>query len=165
MSRSVKKLRKTLHLTVEGEAEQLLANRIRAKLTAGKMGPSTRVLNARGKGALNVVQTSLRCTTKGDYDVRAVILDTDTDWTDRAKKLARQGRLVVIEMSPCLEAVLLCAKGLHVPDSTAACKDAFARHFGGPAHDPRVIDRHFTVEFLQESATCEVGTRLFDLFK
>lgn len=159
-------LRPVVHVTVEGEAERLYVAQLRAKLTANRVGPQIKILNARGKGALNVVQTSLRCAPKKDYAARAVILDTDTDWNDRSKKLATQGKLIVIEMDPCLEASLLCAKGIKPPSTTRECKALFLKQFGGEAHDPKVAEKHFGADVLHQSAMqCELGTRLLSLFE
>lgn len=153
-------------MTVEGEAERLYAALLRAKLTANRAGPQVKILNAHGKGALNVIQTSLRCAPKRDYAARAVIFDTDTDWTDRAKTLAKQGKLVVVEMDPCLEAALLCAKGVKPPATTRECKALFLKLFGGEAHDPRVAEKHFGADILHGSAMqCPIGTRLLSLFE
>lgn len=165
MKRVMRRIRPALHVTVEGDAEQIIIGRLKAFLTAGQNGPWVRVHNARGKGALHVIRTSIRCANKKDFAVRAVVLDTDTDWDDRARKIANQAGLVVIEMAPCLEAKLLCAKRIGVPERTADCKEAFMRHFGGPAHDQRVLDRNFPIDALHAAAQrCEVGQKLLQLF-
>lgn len=165
MARGVRQIRRTLHVTVEGSAEQLLALALKGRLTSGQRGPSTTIHNARGKGALNVIKTSLRCAPRRSFNVRVVVLDTDTDWDERAEKAARQGGVLVFAMQPCLEAVLLRAKGFPAPETTARCKESFLKNFGGPAHDHRVQERHFGAEFLEDACgSCELGKRILALF-
>lgn len=79
------------------------------------------------------------------------MLDTDTDWGDEQRTLAREWGIEVIEAQPCLEALLLRIAGQRVPHGTDACKKAFAKAFGAPAHEAAVLERHFTREVLDNA--------------
>lgn len=148
MSRYKREIQRTTHLTVEGDAEQILAKILKSGLTCGGKGPAIEIYNARGFGARHVINSSVRVTQRGRYNTRAALFDTDTDWNDQVQAQARRAGILMIPFEPCLEAVLLRIAVLPVPQTTRECKAAFAAAFGGEAHTNSILQERFPIEVL-----------------
>jgi hypothetical protein len=135
---------RTVLIVGEGQAEEVFVKHVRhIYLGSRSSGLRLTVKNAKGKGGRHVLDYARRQRHIADFDDVAVLLDTDTDWTDADRRAARDAKVTVIESSPCLEAVLLRLKGQTAPLNSAACKQQFSNAFGFLAHDPRVYERHF----------------------
>ena len=100
----------TVLLLGEGEAECCWARHLQALFFQRGCGRSVKLKNAHGKGGAGVLAFALSQMKVAAYDEVFVLLDTDTDWADAQRKLARSKRVQVIESSPCLEAWLLGAR-------------------------------------------------------
>ncbi len=135
MPRYVKEVRRTLLIVGEGDAEALLLGKLKATLTAGKQGPSVTVRNAKGKGALHVINETIRHARQGSYNVRAAVFDTDACWDDGVAAKARRAGVVTVPHEPCLESVLLASAGRAMEGSTAEFKRRFLQEFGSEAHE------------------------------
>jgi hypothetical protein len=124
----------------EGDAEVVFLKYLKDLYVARGSGVAVTIKNAHGKGALHVVDFAIRQSKSVQYDQVAALLDTDTDWTDAAKKKAKQGKVHVLPCNPCLEALLLSLKDeLTVGRTTGQLKGLFERRFGGSASD---VDWH-----------------------
>ncbi|EPG2416309.1 hypothetical protein QEK82_001243 [Stenotrophomonas maltophilia] len=135
MPRFVKELRRTLLIVGEGDAEELLLGKLKAALTAGKQGPSVTVRNAKGKGALNVINETIRHARQGSYNVKAAVFDTDACWDGAVAARARRAGVVTVTHDPCLESVLLASAGYAMEGSSAELKRRFLQQFGYEAHE------------------------------
>ena len=79
----------------EGDSEEYFLRHLKALHVRRGSGVMVTIKNARGKGAAHVVDVAMRLSRNADYDVRAVLLDTDTDWNDKTRSKARKGRVQV----------------------------------------------------------------------
>ena len=114
-------------------------------------GVAVTIKNARGKGAWHVVDFACRHSRNAAYDVKATLLDTDTDWNDRARVAAPKAEVHVMPCQPCFEAMLLAVHRAPVEGrTTAQLKQDFAARFGASASDAS-ISRHFNREVLEEA--------------
>jgi hypothetical protein len=96
-----------------------------------------------------VVDFAIRQSRNAAYDLVVTLLDTDADWNDKTRALARKGRIHTSPCQPCLESVLLDIHQAPVLGRlTAQLKQDFQARFGAPAHDP-VAWRHFNREVLE----------------
>ncbi len=105
------KARKTLLIVGEGYDEVAFLNHLKQFPGVCGQGVEITIRNARGKGAAGVVDCAIKLQANAAYDRVAVMLDTDTDWTAKVEKLARQKKIEVFTSEPCLEAMLLRAVG------------------------------------------------------
>lgn len=117
--------RRTLLLVGEGYDEVAFLNHIKQFPGVCGQGVQITIKNARGKGALGVIDWTAKHIANFAYDRVAVLLDTDTDWTPKAQKLARDKRIQVLPSDPCLEALLLRVLG-KTPGETKDLKKQFA---------------------------------------
>lgn len=147
-SRHARVQRKTLLLVGEGHAEQHFLNHIKALYLTRHAGRTVLVKNAKGKGGKGVLDWALSQRKAADYDQIAVLLDTDTDWDDTHRRRAREAKIIVIECTPCLEALLLQLLGYEAPPETAPCKQRFLRLLGEEAHSADLYPQHFTRQIL-----------------
>lgn len=145
---------RTVLLVGEGDAEVAFLTHLKRLYVARGCGVALTIKNARGKGAPHVVDVAIRQSGNAAFDVKAALLDTDADWNDRTRSIARKAKVQVSASEPCLEAMLLALHGDKTHGRTSAqCKQAFVARFGVPAHDATVYAKHFGLKFLQKTRT------------
>ena len=153
------KARKTLLIVGEGYDEVAFLNHLKQFPGVCGKGVEITIRNARGKGAAGVVDCAIKLQANAAYDRVAVMLDTDTDWTAKVEKLARQKKIEVFTSEPCLEAMLLRAVGKPAiagkdlkkqfdpyVQNDGTRREDYAEHFGlavlqGARHREPTIDR------------------------
>lgn len=134
---------RTLLLVGEGDADASFMQHLKGLYVLRGSGVAVTIKNARGKGAAHVVDFARRQSMNVAFDGVAALLDTDTNWNDKARAAARKARVQVLPCEPCLEAMLLAIHRLPVDGrSTERLKRDFAAHFGVPASDASVW-QHF----------------------
>lgn len=144
--------RRTVLLVGEGLAEQVFLSHLKL-LYVARGAKSVMVKNAKGKGGAQVLDFTLRQWQQAAYDEAAALLDTDAQWGEPQRALARRKRVQVFEATPCLEALLLQVERPGPPAGDAAVlKRLFAERYGGAAHDPKVYERHFSQPVLDAAA-------------
>lgn len=125
---------RTVLLVGEGDAEESFLRHLKSLYVARGSGVAVTIKNARGKGALHVVDYARRQRLNAAFDVTAALLDTDKDWSAATAKLALQAKVHVIPCTPCLEAMLLSIKGIAVQGlNTDQLKKRFEQRFDRPA--------------------------------
>lgn len=142
---------RTVLVVGEGDAEVLFLQHLKGLYVQRGSGVMVTIKNARGKGAAHVVDFAVRQSRNAAYDLVAALLDTDADWNDRTRALARRGRIHVSPSQPCLEAMLLDIHEAPVQHRfTSQLKQDFHNRFGGSAHDPVTL-RHFNQDVLERA--------------
>ena len=143
---------RTVLLVGEGDSEVLFLQHLKGLYVQRGSGVAVTLKNARGKGAAHVVDFAIRQSRNAAYDLKAVLLDTDTDWNNKTRAAARKAKIHVMACEPCLEAVLLSLHQVSVEGRvTAQLKRDFAARFGAAASDASVHARHFNRELLDEA--------------
>ena len=122
-------VRPTLLLVGEGDTETAFLGHLRSLYCRDGMGVETTIRNAHGKGASNVIKKAVNLTRNIEYNCCVALLDTDIPWTDKDRKLARQGKINLLGSSPCIEGLFLLILNRHVPESTDECKNAIKNLF------------------------------------
>ena len=142
----------TLLLVGEGDAELVWLGHLKRLYVERGAGLVVTLKNAHGKGAAHVVDVAIRQSRNAAFDVKAVLLDTDTDWTPQVELLAEEAGVEIIAANPCLEGLLLRAHGCRVTGRTSArLKSDFVKRFGADALDIKVYQQHFPRSFVEES--------------
>jgi hypothetical protein len=143
----------TVLIVCEGYAEEAFVRHCKALWVERGAGLVVTVKNARGKGAAHVVDYALRQAANAQFDKLFALLDTDTDWTDEVQAKAKARDLTVFAANPCLEAELLSLHSEPIRAKSAnTLKKQFEKRFGGPAHEPRVYELHFSKELLHRAS-------------
>ena len=138
---------RTVLLVGEGYAEVAFIEHLKALYVHRGCGIVLTVKNARGKGALHVVEVAIRQSRNADFDVKAALLDTDTGWDDKTRTLARKGKVLVVPCIPCLEAMLLAFHGeVQQAQTPTYFKQAFENRFGKPANNIALYAKYFSKE-------------------
>lgn len=146
-----RRVARTVLLVGEGDAEAQFMQHLKRLVVQRGSGVVVTIKNARGKGAGHVVDFAFRQSRNAAYDVKAALLDTDTDWNDKTRAAARKAKVHVMPCQPCLEAVLLTMHRAHVQGrTTAQLKQDFAARFGAAASEASVL-RHFSLDVLNEA--------------
>ena len=164
MPKIVRHVRRTILIVGEGYAEVALLKHIRGQYLTRSDNVELRIKNARGKGGRRVLQHASTPRVREGFDVVAILVDTDQDWDDGQRAVARTKSVHVLESTPCLEAWLLAVHGHPNTGSSAVHKREFLRQFGSVAHDARVYERHFGKPQLDSArARVRVLSQLLDL--
>lgn len=142
------KARRTILIVGEGRHEEAFLNHLKQLYVPRGCGLSVTVKNARGKGALHVIKWTVGQIANADYDTVAALLDTDTGWDAKAKKLARRKRIHVLKSEPCFEAMMLRMMGQPVIGDAHALKKQFAPFVKNDATLRDHYALHFGVECL-----------------
>ncbi len=143
----------TALLVGEGHAEEAWLRHLKGLYAPRGSGVAVTIRNARGKGAAHVVDYAIRQTRNAAYDRVVAVLDTDTDWSDVVRKRASQAHIDVIACIPCLEVLLLQVAGVAVRECSTSVqiKQRFELQFGAAAHEPRIYEKHFGREQLDQA--------------
>jgi len=140
-----RRVARTVLLAGEGDSEVLFLQHLKRLYVQRGSGVVVTIKNARGKGAGHVVDFADRQSRNAAYDVKVVLLDTDADWNDKTRAMARKARVHVVACEPCLEAVLLQMHEVPLEGRvTAQLKHLFLTRFGAVASDASVYERHFS---------------------
>ncbi len=146
---SYHRVRPTVLLVGEGYAECAFLKHLKGLYLQRSSSVAVTIKNAYGKGARHVVDVAIRQSRNAQFDTVAALLDTDTGWNEKTASLANRAKVIVIQATPCLEALLLRAHKKPVEGKTVEqLKRDFFTHFGGQAHDEMVYDKHFALAFM-----------------
>lgn len=154
MAKQAWKVQKTLLIVGEGRHDEAFLNHIKRLPGAHGQGVRITIKNARGKGALNVIDYAAKLSRNFGYDHVAALFDTDTDWSPKAAKKAKQEKIQVLLADPCLEAMLLRAIG-KVPGPPHQLKAQFAPYVGNDPCTPASYATHFDIAALQLARASE----------
>jgi hypothetical protein len=156
---------RTLLLVGEGETEVAFLSHVKGIYAPRGCGLSVRVLNARGKGPENVVETVVRHAANRGYESLAALLDTDIPWSVEVNRRAVAASIKLVGSTPCLEGLLLDVMGQAVPRRSADCKRTFAIVFRGDPLRADAYARQFDRPVLDAARTRVVALRqLLELF-
>jgi hypothetical protein len=154
MAKAEWKKRKTLLIVGEGYHDVAFLNHVKQFPGVCGHGVQISIKNARGKGALGVIDHAIKLSANIDYDQVAVLLDTDTDWSPAAQKLANDHKIQVLPSDPCIEALLLRAIG-KIPGAAKDLKKQFAPFVNNDPLQAKNYADHFGLATLQGARTGE----------
>lgn len=157
------KAQRTLLIVGEGRHEEAFLNHLKTLYAPRGCGLAVTIKNARGKGALHVVNWTAGQAAIAKYDAVAALFDTDTDWNAKTEKLAKARRIQVLTSEPCFEAMMLRLIGKTPNGDAHALKKQFAPYVNNDATQREHYAAHFGEERLQagKEPTIEALLRLF----
>ena len=133
----------TIILICEGTAELQYATTIRDCYLSRNCGTVLQPQNAHGGGGKKSLWMARSLQSQTAHDAYGILIDTDEHWADEDRVEAKRAGIVVIENTPCLEAILLRIGGNRISPKTKENKEAFEKEYGGPAHTPNLIKKYF----------------------
>jgi hypothetical protein len=146
---------RTLLIVGEGDAEvEFLRHLGRLYFQRGS-GLRLFIKNAYGKGGRHVLERADRARQNIHYDHVAIMIDTDSDWSDRERAAAKRLHIQPLESVPCIEAVLLRIAGEPASGSSQTLKRQFRAAFGSDAHDEKIYPRHFSFDVIETARSKE----------
>ncbi|MBI5752013.1 MAG: RloB domain-containing protein [Hydrogenophilales bacterium] len=168
MARSATPARRTVLKTVlivgEGDTEKAFLDHLKRLYVTRGCGVSVTVRNAHGKGPGNVIDATMRHAKNGDFDIVAVLMDTDLPWTDEVRALAREHRICMVGATPCVDGLLLQILGERVPAQSNRCKSAFHARLGRKPFVREAYEPDFSKPLLdKKSATIPALGKLLGL--
>jgi len=143
MARKQYRVRKTLLIVGEGDAEEAFLKHLRDLYCSGGAGVAVAVRNAHGKGPENVIDFAARQAMIYSYDARTALLDTDIPWTDKLKENARKAKIDMVGSIPCFEGLLLSILGRHPAIQCADCKKAIQQLIDVDLTERQSYAKHF----------------------
>ena len=155
---------RTVLLVGEGDAEVQFMQHLKGMYVQRGSGVVVTIKNARGKRAAHVVDFAFRQSRNAAYDMKAALLDTDTDWNDKTRAAARKGKIHAMPCQPCFEAVLLTVHRASIEGlTTTQLKRDFLTRFGCAASDTAML-RHFSRDAVDEARShITILSELFNL--
>ena len=124
------------------------------------------IKNARGKGAMHVIDWTIKQIANAEYDKVAAMLDTDKDWSPTVAKQARVKKIQVLASEPCFDAVMLRLLGLRAEDEAKVMKKTLAPYLNGDPTDRMNYAKHFGADCLEagraREPTIDALLKLFD---
>ena len=158
--------RATLLVVGEGDCDVAFLKHLRSLYCSDKQGVNITVRNAHGKGPENVVDSARR--ELGGYDKRVAFLDTDIQWTEALRKVARKLEIEMVGSEPCLEGLLL--RTLGEPVREGAGSDVLKRQLqvltGKSMTEHGHYVAHFSRDTLEEArGRIDELEKLISLFK
>lgn len=158
--------RKTLLIVGEGYCEVAFLAHVRRFPGVRGQAVEITIKNARGKGAAHVVESAVRLMANFGYDHVAVLLDTDTDWTEEVARQAASKGIQVLASEPCFEAMMLRVLGKAL-QRQKTLKRQFVEHIGNDGTKREDYLKHFRIEILEAArkreATIHSLLQLFGL--
>lgn len=139
----------TLLIVGEGYDEVAFLHHLKQLYVPRGCGLSVTIKNARGKGALHVIEWTGGQIANADYDTVAALLDTDTGWDAKAEKLARRKKILVLKSEPCFEAMMLRLISKPVVGDAHTLKKQFAPFVKNDATQREHYALHFGPDCLQ----------------
>lgn len=151
-------LKRTVLTTVlivgEGDTEKAFLDYLKSLYVTRGSGVSVTVRNAHGKGPMNVVDTAIRQSRIGEYEIVAVLMDTDLPWTDEVIKLAhkRKQPLCLIGTTPCTDGLLLQILSEKAPEQSSRCKEVLHARMNRKPFVKEAYAQDFPKQLLDEKS-------------
>lgn len=159
------KAQRTLLIVGEGYHEEAFLNHVKQLYAPRGCGLAVTIKNARGKGAMHVIDWTIRQMANADFDTVAAMLDTDKDWSPAVARQARQKKIRVLPSDPCFDAVMLRLLGLNAQGEAKALKRSLAPYLGNNPTERGSYEAHFGKERLeagrQQEPTIDALLKLF----
>lgn len=143
---------KTLLIVAEGYHDEAFLRHVRGFKEVRGCGKQISIKNARGKGALGVMNQTVRFCMNTSYDEVAVLFDTDTDWGTEAQQIADEHNFVLLKSEPCIEALLLRAINVRPKGNL---KKQLAPFVNNNPMEPSHFHPHFELEILRSARAKE----------
>ena len=141
---------KTVLIVGEGDTEKAFLDHLKRLYVTRGCGVTVTVRNAHGKGPGNVIDAAIRHAKNGDFDIVAVLMDTDLPWTDEIRQLAREHRVCMVGATPCVDGLLLQILGEHVPEQSRRCKENFHARLGRKPFVKEAYEQDFSKALLDK---------------
>ncbi|MBB3213824.1 hypothetical protein FHW67_003125 [Herbaspirillum sp. Sphag1AN] len=155
---------KTLLLVGEGIHDEAFLTHVKRHKAPRGCGLIVTIRNANGKGALHVVDYTIRQKQNAQFDQVAAMVDTDTDYSDRVLALAKRHRITLISAAPCFEALLLRTIDQKLGE-TKQLKKQLSPFVNDKPGEASSYEKHFGLPALENACEKEEALRiLLDLF-
>ncbi len=116
----------------EGDCDKAFLDHLRRLYVQRRANLQVKTDNAHGRGPEHIVDTAIRHTARYEYDVKVVLMDTDTPWSSDVRQEAKDNNIELIPSKPCLEGLLLRICGsASLPHTCKPCKFLIARKVNG----------------------------------
>lgn len=143
------KAQRTLLIVGKGYHEEAFLNHVKQLYAPRGCGLAVTIKNARGKGAMHVIDWTIKQIANAAYDTVAAMLDTDKDWSPKVAKQAKGKKIQVLASEPCFDAVMLRLLGVHAEDEAKVLKRMLAPYLDNEPTRRESYEKHFGKEQLE----------------
>lgn len=165
-AKTTRQAAKTVLLIGEGATEKAFLGHLKSLYVPRGCGVSVTIRDAHGKGPDNVVTFAIRQSQVADYDVKAVLMDTDLEWTAKVRRAARDARICLIGSTPCCDGLMLSILGLPVPTTSEQCKEAIARRLQRRPLTSEAFAEDFPKELIDaKQRTCRATQKIVSVLQ
>lgn len=140
---AVWKAQRTLLIVGEGYHEVAFLTHVKQLYVRRGCGLAVTIKNARGKGAMHVIDCAIKQSANAAYDTVAAMLDTDKDWSPAVEKQAREKGILVMASESCFDAVMLRLLGQPAKGNAKTLKKRLATYVKNDATVSQNYAEHF----------------------
>lgn len=162
---AVWKAQRTLLIVGEGYHEVAFLTHVKQLYVQRGCGLAVTIKNARGKGAMHVIDCAIKQSANAAYDTVAAMLDTDTDWSADVKRQAKEKGILVMASESCFDEVMLRLLGQSTKGNAKALKKRLAPYVKDDATISQNYAKHFGKDCLEagrgKESTVDDLLRLF----
>lgn len=137
------KAQRTLLIVGEGYHEEAFLNHVKQIYAPRGCGLAVTIKNARGKGAMHVIDWTIKQIANAHFDVVAAMLDTDEGWSPTVAKLAWKKKVQVLASAPCFDALMLRLLDVNAEGEAKALKKKLAPYLGNDPTQRKNYELHF----------------------
>ena len=140
---TVWKAQRTLLIVGEGYHEVAFLTHVKQLYVQRGCGLAVTIKNARGKGAMHVIDCAIKLSANVAYDTVAAMLDTDKDWSPVVERQAREKGIQVMASETCFDAVMLRLLGQPAKGNAKTLKKRLASYVKNDATISQSYAEHF----------------------
>lgn len=142
----------TLIAVGEGAHDKAFLNHMKGIYDYRHSGQKVTVDSADGGSPEDIIQSVIRKNRHAAYDRSYILLDSDIPIPEKARNIAKQKRIELIESTPlCLEGMLLEILEEPVPEISQKCKDFLHPKLACAPTDPKAYKNLFSKDVLDNT--------------
>lgn len=149
------KAQRTLLIVGEGYHEEAFLSHVKQIYAPRGCGLAVTIKNARGKGAMHVIDWTIKQIANAQFDVVAAMLDADTDWSPSVERQARRKKIQVLASDPSFDAVMLRLLGVNVEEEAKTLKRKLSPYLANDPTQRKNYELHFGKGCLEAGRTKE----------
>lgn len=143
-------VKKTVIIVGEGLTEKAFLEYLRQFYIKRNSGISVKIQAATGGSPESILKYINGIIEQFDYDSKAILMDTDKEWSLLLRKKAQQKKIKLIGSQPCIEGLILEILEHNVPYESKSCKDACCKLFRGKLTNKETYQEQLSFERIEQ---------------
>lgn len=142
-----KRVKKTVIIVGEGPTEKAFLEYLGQFYIKRNSGISVKIQAATGGSPECILSKTIKLE---QYDSKAILMDTDKEWSPSLIKKAQQKKIKLIGSQPCIEGLILEILERNVPYESKNCKDSCSELFRGKLTNKETYKEQLSSEWIEQ---------------